>query len=280
MPVGKVFVPVVLRPSSDNSSRIWDVMNYPVTGMNGEALRLKDVAKVIKERVDGIIYKTNQQYSVSVVYDYIGNYQLASRVLKENVKKMNKYLPLGFKAENGRGGYFWRHDEKQQYWLLFLIMVIIYFICAILLESLLQPLAVIATIPLSFIGVFLTFALFKLRFDQGGYASMVLLSGLTVNSALYIINDYNNNRRSGRGRNRLRQYLKAYNHKIIPILLTVLSTSLGLIPFLIDGQEGGFWFSLATGAIGGLMFSILAIVIWLPLFFNLKKDGTSGRKHV
>jgi len=273
VPLEKAFIPVVLRPDNRNNARLWDLMNTPVTGAEGDAIRFKNVARVTKERIDGTIYKYNQQYSVSVVYDYIGNYQLSARVLKKNIEKINRYLPLGFSAENGRSGYFWHQDEKQQYWLLFLVMIIIYFICAILLESLLQPLAVIATIPLSFIGVFLTFAVFKFRFDQGGYASMVLLSGLTVNSALYIINDYNNNRRNRKGGNKLRQYLKAYNHKIIPILLTILSTSLGLIPFIIGGRDEGFWFSLATGAIGGLVFSIFAIMVWLPLFFRLLGSG-------
>ncbi len=266
---GKEFLPVVLRPVNDKNKKLWNVMNYPVIGQQGEALRLKNVATIVKERIDGSINKTNQQYKVSVAYDYIGNYQLSSRVLKENIEKINKFLPLGFSAENGRGGYYWRHDEKKQYGLLFLVMVIIYFICAILLESFLQPLAVIATIPLSFIGVFLTFALFKFNFDQGGYASLVLLSGLTVNSALYIINDFNNNRRNRPLGNKLRQYLKGYNHKIIPILLTIISTSLGLVPFMIDGKDEGFWFSLAVGAIGGLVFSLVAIVVWLPLFFRL-----------
>ncbi len=267
---GKEFLPIVLRPANNKNKKLWNVMNYPVTGQQGEALRLKNVATIVKERIDGSINKTNQQYKVSVAYDYIGNYQLSSRVLKDNIEKINKFLPLGFSANNGRGGYYWRHDEKKQYGLLFLVMVIIYFICAILLESFLQPLAVIATIPLSFIGVFLTFALFKFNFDQGGYASLVLLSGLTVNSALYIINDFNNNRRNRPAGNKLRQYLKGYNHKIIPILLTIISTSLGLVPFMIDGKDEGFWFSLAVGAIGGLVFSLVAIVVWLPLFFKLR----------
>jgi multidrug efflux pump subunit AcrB len=148
-------------------------------------------------------------------------------------------------------------------------MGIIFFICAILLESLIQPLAVIATIPLSFIGVFLTFAFFELPFNQGGYASMVLLCGLTVNSALYIINDYNNNNRRQLNRSKRANYLTAFNHKIIPILLTILSTTLGLIPFLLGGQKEGFWFSLAVGAIGGLVFSVLAIVVWLPVFLTM-----------
>ncbi len=277
VPLDKDFLPVVLRPQSNENAGIWNLMNHPVMGSDRQALRLKNVAEIRKERVGSSINKTNQQYKVSVTYDFIGPYQLSERVLKQNLENINKYLPLGFSAKNGHSGWGWNHGSKKQYWLLFLVMVIVYFICAILLESLLQPLAVIATIPLSFIGVFLTFAGFKFPFDQGGYASMVLLCGLTVNSALYVINDYNDNRRKRPGLLKIKHYLKGFNHKITPILLTILSTALGLIPFLIGGKEEGFWFSLAVGAIGGLVFSLVSIIVWLPLFFQLHRD--TQRKH-
>ena len=67
------------------------------------------------------------------------------------------------------------------------------------------------------------------------------------------------------GHDNLTLYLKAYNHKIIPIVLTTLSTIVGLIPFLLAGKNEGFWFSLAAGAIGGLLFSLLVVIVWLPL---------------
>jgi multidrug efflux pump subunit AcrB len=273
VPHEKDLLPVMLRPRSNENAGIWNLMNTPVKAGESQNLRLKNVASFAKERVSTSINKTNQQYKVNVTYDFIGPYQLSNRILERNLKMINKYLPLGFSAENGRGSWWWNQKEKKQYWLLFLVIVIVYFICAILLESLLQPLAVIAMIPISFIGVFLTFAMFKFPFDQGGYASMVLLCGLTVNSALYIINDYNNHQRKRTGQ-KIRHYLKAFNHKITPILLTILSTSLGLIPFLIGGKSEGFWFSLAVGAIGGLLFSLVAITVWLPLFMGLARKKT------
>jgi len=263
------FIPVILK-TNDEGASIWNMKNTPLRGIDGQQLRFKNVANVKKERVSSSINKFNQQYKLYVTYDFIGPYQLSSRVLKQQIEMIKAYLPLGYSVEDGNSNRYWNYQEKSQYGLLFLVIIIIYFICAILLESLLQPLAVIATIPLSFIGVFLTFALFKFPFDQGGYASMVLLCGLSVNSALYILNDYNQYRRRHPLGPRLNYYLKAFNHKITPVLLTILSTSLGLIPFLIGGQDEGFWFSLAAGAIGGLVFSLLAIIIWLPLMMQLK----------
>jgi len=61
------------------------------------------------------------------------------------------------------------------------------------------------------------------------------------------------------------------NHKIIPILLTIVSTIIGLIPFVWGGQKEVFWFSFAVGSIGGLLFSIIGIFIYLPLLLSIKK---------
>jgi len=156
--------------------------------------------------------------------------------------------------------------------------VIIYFLCAILLESLVQPFAIIFMIPVSFIGVFLTFYLFEFNFDQGGFASFILLCGIVVNAGLYIINDYNNFSRAEGVKNSLRIYLKAFNHKIIPIFLTIISTVLGLVPFVWSGQKEVFWFAFAAGAMGGLIFSVTAILFYLPLFIrlNIKKTDKKG----
>jgi multidrug efflux pump subunit AcrB len=152
-----------------------------------------------------------------------------------------------------------------------LVIAIIYFICTILLESLLQPLAIIALIPVSFTGLFMTFYLFEINFDQGGFAAFILLCGISVNAGLFIVNDYNN---FGASRNRkpmLKAYLKAFNHKIMPVALTIVSTVIGLVPFVWEGQYERFWFAFAAGSIGGLLFSVVGILVYLPLFIQLRK---------
>ena len=57
-----------------------------------------------------------------------------------------------------------------------------------------------------------------------------------------------------------------------PIILTVLSTCLGLVPFLIGGQHEVFWFALAIGTIGGLTMSILLMLVVLPALL-MSKSG-------
>lgn len=153
-----------------------------------------------------------------------------------------------------------------------MIIVIIFFTTSILFNSLKQPLAVIFVIPISYIGVFLTFYWFKLNFDQGGFASFVLLCGITVNASIYILNEYNQIRERIPAISPIRAYLKAWNAKITPIFLTVISTILGFIPFMLGTDKEAFWFPLAAGTIGGLIMSILGIFFYLPIF-TLKKNG-------
>ena len=64
----------------------------------------------------------------------------------------------------------------------------------------------------------------------------------------------------------IRRYVKAYNHKINPIMLIISSTVLGLLPFLSDGPEEVFWFDFAIGTISGMVFSVIALIFILPAF--------------
>lgn len=251
---------------------LWQLRNLPIP-LKDRTLKLNNVAQVRKERTGNDIYKKNQEYQLVVQYDFIGPNQLGEKVLDKNLEKIQQILPIGYRAEKSSYRSWWDNDNKTSYWLVLLVIGIIYFICAILLESLLQPLVVIGMIPISFIGVFVTFSIFELNFDQGGYAAFILLCGISVNAALYIINDQNNLKRLGEKRSDFKLYLKAFNHKIVPILLTIISTILGLIPFLLSGQNEVFWFALAAGTIGGLLFSLLAIMFYLPLWATKNSYG-------
>lgn len=150
--------------------------------------------------------------------------------------------------------------------------------CAIIFESLLKPLVIIMMIPISFIGVFLTFGLFDFRFDQGGFAAFVLLCGIVVNAGIYLITEYDECRRIS-SKQGLQLYMMAFNHKIVPISLTILSTILGLVPFLYDGPEEVFWFAFAMAAISGTAFSILALIIYLPIFMPLGERKSTESVH-
>ncbi|MDX2415718.1 MAG: efflux RND transporter permease subunit [Bacteroidales bacterium] len=268
--------PLTIKTSQSEEYDYWTLLNLPVPTPEGVFVKLKDFSETKQDVTDSKIVREDQQYLVQVMYDFIGNSELGSIILKRNIDETKSILPIGYSADRSYYSYSWG-EKKSNFYLIFLVILIIYFICAILLESLTQPIAVISLIPLSFIGVFLTFHIFKIRPDEGVLAAMLLLAGLVVNSALYIVNDYNNFRKEGRAVAKLRTYVKAYNAKVIPIALTILSTIIGLLPFLIAGKDERFWFSLAAGTIGGLVFSMIGLIFFLPVFMRLRL--IAGRKE-
>ena len=268
---GNELQPVSLVSDSYGVFNVWDLNNRPVS-ISEKQFKLASLGQVAKQKSGNDIHKTNQQYQLVVAYDFIGPEPLSKIVREQHEKELAQILPLGYSVRQDQWG-GWDKKDKNQYFLILLVIVIIYFLCAILLESLLQPFAIIFMIPVSFIGVFLTFYLFDFNFDQGGFASFILLCGIVVNAGLYIINDYNNFCRAKGVQNSLRIYLKAFNHKIIPIFLTIISTVLGLVPFVWLGQKEVFWFAFAAGAMGGLIFSVTAILFYLPLFIRFKKKN-------
>ncbi|MGE0089821.1 MAG: efflux RND transporter permease subunit, partial [Bacteroidales bacterium] len=252
----------------------WDMNELELGTKNN--IKLKDIASRFTENASKTIYRENQEYILTVAYDFIGPDELSRMVLEEYEKEISAQLPIGYKAEIFKYAGWWNAKEKTQYLLLVIMIIIIYFICSILLESFVQPLIVISVIPLSFIGIFLTFYFTGVKFDQGGYASFLLVSGLVVNAALYILNDMNVNCQNKPAVSRLNNYVKAFNSKIIPILLTIASTVLGLIPFIFWGRNEPFWFALSAGTIGGLLFSIPITIIFLPIM--IKNKSTNNAK--
>lgn len=100
-----------------------------------------------------------------------------------------------------------------------------------------------------------------------------MLCGVVVNAGIYLVNTW-------QGQVRRHGYIRAFNHKINPIMLTILSTVLGLIPFLTDGPEEVFWFDFAVGTIGGMLFSVIALIFVLPVFLLDKSCATGVRAWI
>ena len=198
---------------------------------------------------------------------FVGDYSYSAEYINGMLKEFNERIPVGFRCRNASYGYY--EDHGTQYWLLGLVVVIIFVMCSILFESLRLPLAIISLIPVSFVGTFLTYLVTGVKFGTGGFASMVLLCGLTVNAGIYIVCEYRNQRSAFPRVSPLKSYMRAYNHKVTAVFLTVLSTILGLVPFLIDGGDEPFWFSFAVGSTGGLLFSLIALLLAMPAFMKL-----------
>ncbi|MBQ9660424.1 MAG: efflux RND transporter permease subunit [Bacteroidales bacterium] len=259
------YVGVRLVSSAKDELDLWRIDHSAVAVSGEQKMKLSEVGTISKDRTGLPIRKENQSYTVTVRFNFIGSYQLANKVIEEAVDWMNlEVLPIGFRADSRRGWYY--HARENYAWLILLVIALIFVVCAIHFNSLRLPLAIILMIPLSFVGLFLAFGLTDFTFDKGGFAAFVMLCGITVNAGIYLVSEWLSLLHPRLDRGSLRPWLRAFGHKLRPVSLTILSTVLGLVPFLFDGPSEVFWFAFAVGTVAGLLFSIPALVFYLPVF--------------
>lgn len=257
---------LVLRERLSENFSKFDLEQKGLFSGEDNILKISDYGTMNLENTTNALHKEDRQYIRVVSFEYMGSAKFGNEYLDEVLEEMKVIMPIGYEAK--KQTWSWNSEKaKREYGLLGLLIVGIFFICTILFENFRQPFYIIFLIPISFIGLFLTFSLFDFYFDQGGYAAFVMLGGLAVNAGIFILNDFNN-RKSGLYNKNI---LKSVAGKAIPILLTVLSTCFGLVPFLIEGQNEIFWFSLAIGTIGGLVFSMVGVFWILPVLMWKKE---------
>jgi len=254
-----------IHMSSESSASfdVWNMANEYFSG-NGGLVKLSNVGEINKHAGGYTIFKRNQSYELGVLYEFSGSSRAEVKMRETEIKRLKEQvLPLGYNVSEGM--LYNEGSIKTKIHLIVIAIAIIYFICAILFESFIAPLLIIILIPISIVGVFVVFTIFKCGLDAGGYASLIMLSGLVVNAGIYLLKEYYDQLAvSG-------SYMKAFNRKIKPIILTILSTALGLLPFLIEGQSAGFWFTFSLGTAGGMLFSVFGLVFIMPVFIkNLK----------
>ncbi|RAJ77353.1 multidrug efflux pump subunit AcrB [Chitinophaga dinghuensis] len=265
-------VPVYLSPFSLKERSEWELLHQPVSLDSGVIFKLHDLATIEKEGNSIEISRKAQEYSLFINYSFFGEMD-AGKFLEDNIiDQMEEKLPVGYKITDERN-YGEVVTTVPMYLILLIAVVLIFILCSVLLNSLLYAWAVIWMMPLSFIGVFVAAVVFHIRPDSGSFAAMVFLAGIAVNWALYILNDYSqlvpNTQRSA-----VSIYLRAFQRKLIPIILSAISAIISVLPFVIGGDGNDFWFAFGVCTLGGLLASVIGTILLLPAFLRLqiKKD--------
>ncbi len=175
-------------------------------------------------------------------------------------------LPPGYHWKFGRG--FEQNDETGQIMLVNTLLGIasIFLVMAALFESTLLPMSIITSIVFSIIGVFWFFMLTGTAFSFMATIGILILIGIVVNNGIVLVDHINNLRVEGVPRSQA--VLEAGRERLRPILMTVATTVLGLLPLAVgDTQVGGNgppYFPMARAIIGGLVFSTVTSLLIVP----------------
>ena len=187
-------------------------------------------------------------------------------------------LPPGYGWKFGRG--FQQADQTQQLMVqnILLAIALIFLVMAALFESTVYPLSIISSIGFSVIGVFWFFLLTGTTFSFMATIGIMILVGVVVNNGIVLVDHVNNLRRDGLQRDEA--LVQAGRDRLRPILMTVATTILGLLPLALSATKVGgdeigapSYFPMARAIIGGLGFSTLTSLLLVPWTYALIDDA-------
>ncbi len=154
---------------------------------------------------------------------------------------------------------------------LILSVLLVYMVLASLFESLLQPFIIMMSVPFAFTGAFLGLFLTGTPLSLPAFIGLIVLSGIVVNNAIVLIDYINQQRKAGVPRKEA--IIDAGRHRLRPILMTMLTTVLGLFPLALGLGEGTELQSpMGISVIGGLLFSTTITLIFVPIIYSLIDD--------
>lgn len=255
-------IPIRMKKEGFETQDLHHLLHYPLL-IDSQAVRLKDFGTVLINPSSSEVHKENQQYIRILSYTYLGTLTFGKKHLKALVDRVEPEMLPGYSLTVPDEFSISAEKRNERILSIGLIIGLIFVICTVLFESLVYPLIVIAIIPLAYLGMFITFTILKIPFDQGAFASLMLLAGLAVNHTLFLL--YHIRQVPSRSAEVI---LEIFQNKLLPVGLTTLSTCVSLLPILLDGQNSPFWDTFAWGVVGGLIPATVLIFIVLPMLLR------------
>ncbi|MCX6226625.1 MAG: efflux RND transporter permease subunit, partial [Bacteroidia bacterium] len=242
------------------------------------SVRLGDVANIREVSAPKEILRTNQN-RVGKVSAQFKKGKPIDQVIKDldvNLKKV--VLPPGYTIRQAGEELKRKESMKNLGFALILSLILVYMVLASQFESLIHPFTIMLTIPLAGVGTVLLFFILGMPFSMMAYIGIIMLAGIAVSNAILLIDAINKQRQAGLGRHEA--ILEAGLQRIRPILMTSLTTILGLLPMTMGfGQSAALRAPMALAVIGGLVTSTILTLIVIPCFYDVIDRLTSGKKY-
>ncbi|MCC6547146.1 efflux RND transporter permease subunit [Candidatus Sumerlaeota bacterium] len=231
---------------------------------------LGDLAQFQISQTQGQIRRVDRQSSVTMLYYY--KKDANPTTLKDDIKKMIAALPNPGGVVAEFTGDEQRVDKRASQFLFLVVagMVLVYVVMASVFESYWVPFVIIATNPLMIIGIVWALDWTKLPMDDLAAFGMILLIGLAVNNGIVMMDRTLSLQRSGVSRTRA--VFDASITRLRPIIMTYLTTLVGLLPMAMSGDEADQWRPVAVVIIGGLSSATILTVFVLPCFYLIGDD--------
>ena len=275
---GKEF-PIIVRLREEDRARTEAVSDVLISTPSGLVLPAKNLLTVDTSRGPTQIDRKNQERISRVNGELEAGVPLGEAVKAVQAKLSTMNVPQGFTVGFGAEVEAQAQAFGQLQVLLLLAVLLVYAVMASQYESLRDPFIVMFAVPVAVIGVVAALKLTSTSFSLQAYIGVIMLAGIVVSNAILLV-DYTNILRRRDGKSLRDAVEEAGRTRLRPILMTTLTTVLGLLPMSLGIGEGAeIQAPLARVVIGGLTASTLVTLVLVPTVYTLFEEGWAGLRR-
>lgn len=255
---------------TSRSEYLKDIKNIAVTSPMGVNVPLSEVADISISESPTSIYRENQKRVVTVSSALFGvDMSTAQTAIDQRLKEYP--MPDGYTYKFSGEVEQMMESFSSLGLALLLAILLVYMVLAAQFESFLHPFTIMFSVPLALTGAILGLFVTGRTLSMPSFIGLIMLVGIVVNNAIVLI-DYIIQLRK-RGYDRTEAILEAGPTRLRPILMTTLTTVLGMLPMALGIGEGAETMApLATAVIGGLSLSTILTLVVIPLNYTLFDD--------
>lgn len=267
-----------VRYAKDYRTSVEDIENIIIYNASGNGIRIKDLGRVIETEVPPTIERKNRQRMITVTGVIEGSHAMSDGVTAAQQIINDTDIPSELSAVIA-GDY---EDQKDMFsdliTLMVLIIILVYMVMASQFESFMSPFVIMFSVPFAFVGVILGLWLTNTALGVMAMIGILILIGIVVKNGIVLI-DYLILLRE-RGMGILDAAVAAARSRLRPILMTTLTTVLGMIPMAAGTGEGSeMWKSLGITVAWGLSISTVVTLILIPTIYCVFATRQEKRKQ-
>ncbi len=249
----------------DHRTSIDDIENILIYNNSGKAVRIRDVGKVVERFTPPTIERKDRERIITVK-TVVQGVPMSEVVTKAQAEIDRMDIPQGISIQLA-GSY---EDQQESFgdlmMLAVLIIILVYIVMAAQFESYTYPAIIMTSLLFAFSGVFIILYITGHTLNVMSMIGAIMLIGIVVKNGIVLIDYITLNRE--RGMSIRRSVIDGGKSRLRPVVMTTLTTILGMVPMAVGtGQGAEMWRPMGTAVIGGLTFSTILTLLFVPVLY-------------